>query len=1229
AGDVAGDGDAAGIYFEHLSLRINSLISLLEGNLVVSQLAIDRLALQLVQDSSGHWQLAGLPASNKPFAVDPLLASMAHLKSLDLTEVDIDVLGQRARYHITNQPGRKFELSADGDVKFMSLPLLVQAPGDKPYSDSFELLGRYRGDPRLADEFDASLYIQLPRIELLDLLPARQLGAVRPTTMDVSGEFWLTYDRDGFELLGVTSTDTMAAQVNGQVVPLFKDLQTKFSLVRHNQQELQLYFAELDAEVAGKRLALDGLTLLRRQLNDDATVGLTLPRLSISAVAEGLQELGEATGLLPLGVLNALQEMQPAGELGQIHASIEHSATVPDIKLVARLDGISIAPAGGIPGISRLDGLVSLGPKQGFLDMHNTAPFNLDFAAMFAKSWSFDTAHARLQYTLGANGLAVSSGLINVTEGQLVAAGRVQLRLPADRAEHTWGLEVGLRHADLREANRYLPEVLTPALRQWLGNAILAGNAREGGLLFHGALFRDAPKIRKVHELYFDVAETRLQYDPAWPVLNDIAATVYINNSVVESEAATATLLASQVSQANVLVPMAADGGADTILIDGNIKGDFSDGIKLLTDTPIADLTRQMAAGWVGQGPMAGSLNLNVPIGDRTGAPIQLKAVIGLAGSDLHMPNVNLEVKDIVGDFVYATGPGLSARGFSSKIFNEPVQTTIQSTLDASGGLQEVTIVSDGVVAAEDLYHWSQQALLSRARGKLAYQAILHVPAGQSSASLSLQASSDLQGVVIDLPRPMGKTADESLAFDYRQIFQDSGDEINLGLGELVSATLQSRNGVLVGGRIHYGSSPVGVVTFDKLRVTGELETVNYQLWQNLLAELESKTALSLSSEVALSLDSVDLHIRHLDVLGFGLDEVSTRITRAPTAWQVALANDLLAGTVSLADDSTQPLVISLDYLHFASATAGADPLSGPLSGPLSDIDPRALVAVDFATKNLMVGELDYGSWAFNYRPSELGGRLSQLTASVRGLEIDQHSSIDWQVTEAAQSSHFVGVIRVPDLARALKLWGYASSIQGNDFFFDSDLSWPGTPAMIDVGLMTGHVKLNAGKGRFVQAEARAGALKLLGIFDFASLARRFRFDFSDIVDQGFSFNKIEGGARFNRGIVDVVEPIVIEGAGSNFRVGGRVNLNTGMLDNDMIVTLPVSRNLPWYAAYSALTNPLIGAGVFIAQKLFEDQIDQMASAKYEVSGTLDAPQIKFISIFNDSIRDTPAASVP
>ena len=177
---------------------------------------------------------------------------------------------------------------------------------------------------------------------------------------------------------------------------------------------------------------------------------------------------------------------------------------------------------------------------------------------------------------------------------------------------------------------------------------------------------------------------------------------------------------------------------------------------------------------------------------------------------------------------------------------------------------------------------------------------------------------------------------------------------------------------------------------------------------------------------------------------------------------------------------------------------------------------------------------------------------------------------------------------------------------------------------MIEFDVIEGHITISAKGGRFVQAESSTGALKLLGIFDFASLAKRFRFDFSDIVNEGFSFNKINGGARFNRGVVDVLQPITIEGSSSIFRVGGQLNTNTGALDSDLIVTLPVSRNLPWYAAYSALANPLVGAGVFIAQKIFEDQINKMTSAKYKVTGTVDLPVIEFVSIFSDSVRETP-----
>ena len=97
------------------------------------------------------------------------------------------------------------------------------------------------------------------------------------------------------------------------------------------------------------------------------------------------------------------------------------------------------------------------------------------------------------------------------------------------------------------------------------------------------------------------------------------------------------------------------------------------------------------------------------------------------------------------------------------------------------------------------------------------------------------------------------------------------------------------------------------------------------------------------------------------------------------------------------------------------------------------------------------------------------------------------------------------------------------------------------------------------------------------------------RLDFSDVVEKGFEFTEISGLTTFNQGHVGMTQPIVIEGSTGRFTVGGDVDLKAGTLNNEMIVTLPVTRTLPWYAAYSAITvGPLSGVGVMIAQKVFE-----------------------------------------
>jgi uncharacterized protein YhdP len=243
-------------------------------------------------------------------------------------------------------------------------------------------------------------------------------------------------------------------------------------------------------------------------------------------------------------------------------------------------------------------------------------------------------------------------------------------------------------------------------------------------------------------------------------------------------------------------------------------------------------------------------------------------------------------------------------------------------------------------------------------------------------------------------------------------------------------------------------------------------------------------------------------------------------------------------------------------------------------------------------------------------------------------MEIDLPETFRWTSIPGQEATTFSGDIRVPELSRSLEAWGYAAGLEGQEFNFHSRLKWPGSPLNMAIENLTGQLSINGGKGRIVQAEASSGPLKLLGIFDFAEIAKRFRLDFSGLLAEGHSFSSVTGAVAMHDGSIDVTEPVVLVGAGSQFTLAGNLNLVSDKIDTDLIVTLPVNKNLPWYAAYTAFaTGPITAAGVFLAQKVFRKQIQDMTSLKYEILGTLTEPEVKFVSMFDASVRELPEKS--
>jgi uncharacterized protein YhdP len=59
-----------------------------------------------------------------------------------------------------------------------------------------------------------------------------------------------------------------------------------------------------------------------------------------------------------------------------------------------------------------------------------------------------------------------------------------------------------------------------------------------------------------------------------------------------------------------------------------------------------------------------------------------------------------------------------------------------------------------------------------------------------------------------------------------------------------------------------------------------------------------------------------------------------------------------------------------------------------------------------------------------------------------------------------------------------------------------------------------------------------------------------------------------------------------------------------------------VASNLPWVAV---LTGGLpVAAGVYIASKVFEDELDRLSSAVYIIDGSLAEPDVRFDRLFDN-----------
>ncbi len=1166
--------------------------SLTSREVRLARIELGGLQLILREDEQGGWALEGLPKKDDaPLDPAELLQRLRQLGRIDVFDSQV-----------TLQPWQRDPLTLtyvsvglQAGASRQALDLRATLPDGQPLAVNL----RSRANAKAWRDGEVEAYLSLPQSDWARWLPPALLGQWRAQALKAGGEFWVDWNKGQLQqaVVRLNAPQLRGAYAERKAVTL--DNLALNAWFQRRDQGFDVVVDSLAASI-GKNRWESHLQVNQRLGDDpaDETWQVQADRLDLTPLTPLINGLAP----LPDKFMAVVDALNVTGALRNVRLEARPKAEGDQrLQFAANLERVGFDAYHGAPAAGNVSGSISGDLGHGELRL-DTDAFMLHLYPIFAKPWHYQKANARLTWALDKHGFTLIAPYLKVLGEEGKIAGDFLIRLLFDAGTESYmDLRVGLTEGDGRYTAKYLPEVLSPALDEWLRSAIVKGNVDQGYFQYQGSLNHGAaPEARSI-SLFFKVHDAALDFQPGWPQVQQVDGDVLIEDSGVRIKASKGLLLDTQVSDVSVNIPHVDSGQHSHLYLDGNFDGSLGDGLKILKEAPIG--TGEIFAGWEGEGPLKGNVKLDVPLahGERP------KVLVDFATADarLKVTPPSLDLTRLKGDFSFDFDKGLSGKNISLQVFGKPV--TAQITAEGQPGQMQTRINASGQASLKSLTDWLQFRQTLPASGDLPYQ--LQVSLG--SRDNSLNVSSSLKGLTIDLPAPFGKAAAETRDSRFSMSLQGPERRFDAAYADLARFAYAAPADKLGQGRgeLLLGAGQAQLPAAQGLRVKGRLESLDLGPWQQQAARFAGDDP---GGNARQNLQSVDLSIGQLKAFGMNLNQAVVRLARGGPAWDLRLDSKEVIGNARLPDAKAAPMVVRLQTLRLPPADpAETQSEEGP--DPLASFDPRKVPALDLSIDKLYRGDDLFGNLALKLRPTARGVAAQDIDLDFKGLHVDGSGA--WEGETGATSSWYKGRLDGKNLADVLKAWGFAPTVTSRDFRLDVDGRWPGSPAWVGLKRFSGSMDAALRSGQFVEVEGGAQALRVFGLLNFNSIGRRLRLDFSDLFDKGLAYDRVKGLLVASSGVYVTREPIAVTGPSSNFELDGTLDLVRDRVAANLQVTLPVTNNLPLAALIVGA--PAVGGALFLVDRLIGDRVSRFASVHYRVEGPVKEPKITFVKPFD------------
>ncbi len=766
---------------------------------------------------------------------------------------------------------------------------------------------------------------------------------------------------------------------------------------------------------------------------------------------------------------------------------------------------------------------------------------------------------------------------------------------------------------------------MPPKVIAWLDTALIRGQTGRARAVYRGPLKRLEFPFRQAQgrfEAAFELNKAEIKFAPDWPAIQIAAGDFSLINDSLVAHQGRGQIAGNPITSLTGGIARFTDPVAQFQITGGN---DAAALLALLRASPIGRDFGSNFSGLSASGDTKVALKLSLPLRPDLGERVVDGNAV-LRQSSLHNPDWRLNLSALDGQIVF------DRQGFTAKNL-VGVQNALPIALSAAVGASHTgaaNVVIDASLSGEmePSLLFGQEAVLAPILAKISgtsqWDVRVRTVSGATGKSLTTtELSSDLKGVTIDLPAPLGKRAQTARALRFSLPSEESsqralvleiaggvrfiaelGREAVMGPGGIERAAREFRGTLVLGAQ---GSQNAGALddaggvqnasALPKagLRIIGKLDELNFAEW----AALVGSTANAAGS---VRLAGVNLQAARLTG-ALAQFPGAMRLSATPSAqgWKVKLDSTAASGQITWRTDlATQAITAQFTHLYLPASEATPPEAALELEKAHIQIDPRAIPTLHLYVEDLNVGSAKLGATRWESFPTPKGMRIDLLESKSSDLTLT--GSGDWQGIGAQGLSSFKLRFSAQDLGRMLAGLGFSGHVAGGQTLAEIDADWPGAPIEFALARLHGGLNVWVGSGRFLELDPGAG--RLFGLLSVRELPRRLALDFRDFFQTGMSFTEIRGDFSFDAGNA-YTDGLKIKAPAADITVIGRTGLSARDYDQTALVK-PKIGVLPMVGAIAG--GPAGAAAGLLAQRVLEGE--SALAAKYKITGSWENPVV-------------------